>query len=569
MHFIKKTIVAALLAACLPAMASEYFVVVPVKGKTTSASVISVGLTPSSMPAAEVGAAYSYNFSQNLSVTGDPQYTGAGVTWSVGQGSLPAGLTLNSATGALTGTPTAAGASSFQVSATYKAKAGRQSYQVTVATFNVTLTAQTSSDYGYVAVNSTATRSFTYANNGKVPAAGTYASLSGADVAFSANTCGTQANPVLVAPGGTCTVTVAYTPAGLTSMTGALTVTSPAAAAPANLALTGAGGQSHFAFTNAAVDAPGDALAFPATAMWSTNPTVKVLNLVNDGNVAGSPTSIGVTGANPDDFPVMNNCDNVAAGAACDIQVTFQPTATGPRAATLSVAGKSIALTGSGDAPSDPYYANVLEMLQFDRAAGTSALVADKGVNPSGSANVVGGSWAKVGTGAMQLTEATTVTIPGGAAWMFNADFTIEYWFMPTAVPSVGNAMLVGKEHAGAYLPYGSTLGPSGVANNVELHMYFGNGVNGSTAGLMHTKVNLPLNQWHHIVQETVGGQHRMYINGKLTAAGGSQFDGNGGDAIIVARGVTGYMDALRVTKGVGRYSSDTLTPTVTTYPTK
>ena len=73
MHIIKKTIIAALLAASLPALASEYFVVVPVKGKTTSSSVISVGLNPSAMPTAEVGAAYSYNFSQNLRVTGDPQ----------------------------------------------------------------------------------------------------------------------------------------------------------------------------------------------------------------------------------------------------------------------------------------------------------------------------------------------------------------------------------------------------------------------------------------------------------------------------------------------------------------
>lgn len=566
MHIIKKTIIAALLAASLPALASEYFVVVPVKGKTatTGASNIRVGLNPSSMPAAEVGSAYSYNFNQNLSVTGDAQYTGVGVTWAVAQGSLPAGLTLDSATGVLKGTPTVAGASSFSVSATYKTKAGQQSYQVTVATFNVMLTAETSSDYGYVAVGGTATRNFTYANNGKVAAAGTYASLTGTDVSLSANTCGTQGNPVSVAAGGSCSITVAYSPTGLTSLAGALTVTSLQAAAPANLMLSGAGGQSHFSYA----DSPAANMDFPLTPMWSTSPPAIGLNLVNDGKVAGSLAVPPLSGANPDDFSVMSNCDNAAAGATCDVQVYFQPTVMGARSATLNLAGKTFNLTGTGDAPSDPYYANVLQMMQFDRPAGTSALVPDKGVTPSGSALAVGGSLAKVGTGAMQLTEGTTVSIAGSSAWQFNKDFTIEYWFMPTAIPTTGSPMLMAKEAAG-YLPYGSTVGAGTVANAVELHMYFGNGVNGTTLGLTHWKVNLPLNQWHHIVQETVGGQHRMYINGKLTGAGGSQVDSTTGGTIIIARGVAGYMDGLRVTSGVGRYSSDTLTPTVTTYPTK
>jgi hypothetical protein len=62
-------------------------------------------ITTTSLPAAMVGVAYS----QTLQATGGtPPYT-----WSVSAGALPAGITLNTSTGALTGTPTTAGTASF------------------------------------------------------------------------------------------------------------------------------------------------------------------------------------------------------------------------------------------------------------------------------------------------------------------------------------------------------------------------------------------------------------------------------------------------------------------------
>ena len=63
--------------------------------------------TASPLPAGEVGATYT---GVTLAATGGvPPYT----TWSVTTGSLPGGLTLNSATGAITGTPTASGSFPF------------------------------------------------------------------------------------------------------------------------------------------------------------------------------------------------------------------------------------------------------------------------------------------------------------------------------------------------------------------------------------------------------------------------------------------------------------------------
>jgi len=61
-------------------------------------------------PSGEVGAAYSFT----LTASGGT----APYTWSVTSGTLPAGITLKSSTGVLSGTPTAAGTSSFTVKVT-------------------------------------------------------------------------------------------------------------------------------------------------------------------------------------------------------------------------------------------------------------------------------------------------------------------------------------------------------------------------------------------------------------------------------------------------------------------
>lgn len=79
-----------------------------------------------------VGTPYSYNFNQNLQVSGDAGYNGFGVKWAVVSGSLPTGLTLNPTTGVLSGTPVQNGTASFVLDATYMTKTGEQSYQIPV-----------------------------------------------------------------------------------------------------------------------------------------------------------------------------------------------------------------------------------------------------------------------------------------------------------------------------------------------------------------------------------------------------------------------------------------------------
>ncbi|MDW8412838.1 MAG: putative Ig domain-containing protein [Acidobacteriota bacterium] len=93
-----------------------------------------ITLSPASLPAGTVGTAYS----QTFTATGGT----APYTFSVSAGTLPPGLTLNSGTGVISGTPTTAGTYTFTVTATdTNGCTGSRNYTVTVTCPTINLTA--------------------------------------------------------------------------------------------------------------------------------------------------------------------------------------------------------------------------------------------------------------------------------------------------------------------------------------------------------------------------------------------------------------------------------------------
>src|SRR6202011_1572639 len=81
------------------------------KALSISIATASLSVATTSLPDGVVGQSYSGATLQ--SAGGNPP-----VTWSISVGALPAGLTLNASTGAITGSPTAAGPTAFTVTAT-------------------------------------------------------------------------------------------------------------------------------------------------------------------------------------------------------------------------------------------------------------------------------------------------------------------------------------------------------------------------------------------------------------------------------------------------------------------
>jgi hypothetical protein len=92
---------------------------------TVAAPVTPVVITTTTLPAGTVGTAYS----QTLAAT-----SGSGTrVWAVSAGSLPAGLSLNSSSGLISGTPTTAATSNFTVSLTVGSASDTQALSITIA----------------------------------------------------------------------------------------------------------------------------------------------------------------------------------------------------------------------------------------------------------------------------------------------------------------------------------------------------------------------------------------------------------------------------------------------------
>lgn len=131
--------IAALMGAlAAPAIAApSFYLVVPVPVRTIApepAAPIAVTMVDAALPKATVTQAYTHSLQDYLAVTGDPSLDKSAARWSVVDGSLPAGLSLNETTGAVAGTPTAMTSSpaSFKVLATYKGQDGQAVYTIEV-----------------------------------------------------------------------------------------------------------------------------------------------------------------------------------------------------------------------------------------------------------------------------------------------------------------------------------------------------------------------------------------------------------------------------------------------------
>lgn len=84
-----------------------------------------------------------------------------------------------------------------------------------------------------------------------------------------------------------------------------------------------------------------------------TSSAAQTVVLTNDQSTTLTLHSITLGGTDPGDFSEKTTCKpSVLTGADCTISVTFKPTATGSRTATLNIADsvgtQSVALSGTG-----------------------------------------------------------------------------------------------------------------------------------------------------------------------------------------------------------------------------
>jgi hypothetical protein len=150
--------------------------------------------------------------------------------------------------------------------------------------------------------------------------------------------------PSSLAGGLSCTISVAFDPSAVTSYSGTLTVNDNAANTPQTVALSGVGTFTVYStyslnFGNVAV---GGTSSLPITLTNLSQNSIKI-------------TGVSIHGTGDRQFTQTNTCGGSVAGkGTCTFTVTFAPTFTGTRSATLTINTNSspstnIPLTGTGD----------------------------------------------------------------------------------------------------------------------------------------------------------------------------------------------------------------------------
>ena len=186
-----------------------------------------------------------------------------------------------------------------------------------------------------------------------------------------------------LAAGGTCTVTVTFTPTAVGTRVGSVAVVDSASNSPqiATLSGTSTAGLADFNPSPAS-------LTFPATVVGTSSSTMS-LTFANTGSGSDTVSSVAISPAT--DFTQTNTCTAAALApttGSCTITVTFTPSVTGALAATLTVTDNSngiagtthtAALSGTGTANALPTVSVSPSSLTFSATAPQAVTVTNTG----------------------------------------------------------------------------------------------------------------------------------------------------------------------------------------------
>ena len=150
----------------------------------------------------------------------------------------------------------------------------------------------------------------------------------------------------LIAAGASCTIQVSYTPSGAQiGASATLVFTDNAAGSPQTTQLT-----ANAPGAVETVSLGSSSLTFPAQTV-GTMSAAQTLSLYNTGTTNVTISKVAITGADPNDFIITaNTCQSgsaLAAGASCNVQIAFVPSAKGARTAAIQITDSAVGGTQS------------------------------------------------------------------------------------------------------------------------------------------------------------------------------------------------------------------------------
>lgn len=201
----------------------------------------------------------------------------------------------------------------------------------------------------------------------------------------------------------------------------------------------------------------------------------------------------------------------------------------------------------------DPYWDNVVLLSHFDGANQSTTFIDEKGhaLNPSYSPSLYTNN-KMFGTASLGLNidgQLASISAGNSDHWAFRTnDFTIEFWFKPTS--SFYNYATILSTRTGANTSSWSI----GYQAAAQLLFYAGSEIIRDTG-------TMALNQWYHFAITRKDGVIRGFKNGVMFAQANCTYDFTA-TALSIGRDMfgeqtTGYIDELRITNGVARYTNN------------
>ncbi len=269
------------------------------------------------------------------------------------------------------------------------------------------------------------------------------------------NNCGAS-----LGAGGTCTISVTFTPTASGMRTGTIMIVDNASGSPHMVTLTGTGAVP-------TVSVSPSSLTFGSQTVHTSSAPLPV-TVQNTGTSVLAINSITVSG----DFSQTNSCGaTVSAGGSCTINVIFTPTASGTRNGTLTIADnagnspQTVSLTGTGSGSSVSLSPNTLTFTGIT-VGSTSA---SQPVTLSNTGNVTLAISSITASGDFSQTNNCGSSLnPSGSC-------TINVTFAPTAGSTRNGTITVTDNAEGVS---GSTqtvsLTATGLSNTVPVTVGFG-----------------------------------------------------------------------------------------------
>ena len=400
-------------------------------------------VSPASLSNGTMGVAYA----QAVSATG-----GSGsYTFSVSSGALPAGLTLNSSTGAITGTPSTAATNSFTISATdSNGAAGSRPYSVTI---NAAVTVNPASLPGGTvgaAYNQTisatgGTGTYTFSvTAGALPAGLTLNPTTGM-LSGTPSSAATSAFSVTATDGNGATGARAYT----------VTINAGIAVNPVSLPAATAGTPY-----NQSVSATGGTGTYTFSVSAGTLPTGLTLNAAT-GAITGTPTTAATS-----NFTIIATDGNGATGSRAYTFAVNGAVTVNPATLPAGTVGAAYSQTVSAAGGSGSYTYSV------------SAGVLPAGLTLNASTGVISGMPTAAATSAFTIRATDGNGAIGSRAYSVtvNAGVAVNPAALPSAAVGAAYSQAVSATGGSGVYTYGVSSGslPAGLSLNASTGLVTG-----------------------------------------------------------------------------------------------